>query len=390
MPVPDAAPTMTRSQNFHYVAWLRVALIALVVAHHAGQAYGPTGGEWPVMETVRSPILGPFFAVNAGFFMGLFFLLSGYFTGGSYDRKGGAKFAIDRLIRLGVPLAFVSLFIMGPSFYFLTPVETSFWRYWLFDYVGRWNVEMGHLWFLAHLLVYALLYALWRQLPFSNGASDSGKAWLPGHLALIGFAVVLGVGGAAIRVRFDQDYWVDIFWLVPAELVHLPQYISLFFIGILAGRRAWFERVRSAVGTVWLGIGCLCVVLAYAAELGLIPTLMAGRYDFIIFAVWEAFLCTGLSVGLIVLFRDHANRSSALLSYLAPRVYGVYIIHVFIVIGLNMGLLSVALGPLAKFAIVTILGIGLSFLVAGLLRRLPGLSPPRNKQLHGSEHLAAH
>src|SRR5918997_2539840 len=53
---------------------LRVFLTILVVAHHAGQAYGPTGGRWPVFEPQRSSLLGPFFSVNAAFFMGLFFL----------------------------------------------------------------------------------------------------------------------------------------------------------------------------------------------------------------------------------------------------------------------------------------------------------------------------
>jgi peptidoglycan/LPS O-acetylase OafA/YrhL len=365
--------TEPRHRNLHYIEWLRVAIIALVVAHHAGQAYGPTGGEWPVTETVSSPFLGPFFAVNAGFFMGLFFLVSGYFTGGSHDRRGSARFAKDRLIRLGVPVAFVSLFVFGPAFYFSAPSETSFWHYWLWDYVGEWNVEMGHLWFVAHLLVYSLLYALWRRLPFAGDSSDRAKTRVPGHLTFLGFAVFLGLVGAAVRARFQQDYWVDIFWLVPAELVHLPQYLSLFFIGVLAGRGEWFQRVATPVGYVWLGIGLSCAIFAYAVMLGLFPNLMASDHAFIYFAVWEAFLCTGLSVGLIVVFREHANAPGRLLRFLAPSVYSVYIIHVFVVIGLQMLMFPLHLGALAKFIIVTGLGIGLSFLIAYPLRRLPGL-----------------
>jgi len=59
---------------------LRVALTFLVIAHHAAQAYGPTGGGWPIFNDERSAILGPFFSVNAAFFMGLFFLIAGYFV----------------------------------------------------------------------------------------------------------------------------------------------------------------------------------------------------------------------------------------------------------------------------------------------------------------------
>ena len=36
---------------------LRVALTILVIAHHVGQAYGRTGGFWPVQEAARAAIL---------------------------------------------------------------------------------------------------------------------------------------------------------------------------------------------------------------------------------------------------------------------------------------------------------------------------------------------
>ena len=89
---------------------LKTALTMLVIAHHAGQPYGPTGGSWPVSNAVQSPLLGPFFAVNAAFFMGLFFLLSGYFVPGSYRKKGGGAFFKGRLIRLGIPTVIFAFF----------------------------------------------------------------------------------------------------------------------------------------------------------------------------------------------------------------------------------------------------------------------------------------
>ena len=69
---------------------LRIPLIALVVAHHVGQAYGPTGGWWYFSEPARAAVLGAFFTVNRSFFMSLFFMVSGYFLPMSFDRKRGA------------------------------------------------------------------------------------------------------------------------------------------------------------------------------------------------------------------------------------------------------------------------------------------------------------
>ena len=39
------------------------------------------------------------------FALGFFFMISGYFTPVSFDRKGGWGFLRDRFIRLGIPLA---------------------------------------------------------------------------------------------------------------------------------------------------------------------------------------------------------------------------------------------------------------------------------------------
>src|SRR5512133_4101285 len=41
---PDSQPRMV------FVDVLRVAVIVMVIVHHAAQAYGPTGGTWPVTD----------------------------------------------------------------------------------------------------------------------------------------------------------------------------------------------------------------------------------------------------------------------------------------------------------------------------------------------------
>lgn len=102
-----------------FVDNLRVFLTLLVVAHHAAQPYGPTGGEWPIFNAERAAILGPFFAVNAAFFMGLFFFISGYFLPPACDRKGGNRLLQDRLRRLGIPVLFFTLIVFPPIIYLL-------------------------------------------------------------------------------------------------------------------------------------------------------------------------------------------------------------------------------------------------------------------------------
>jgi len=129
-------------ERLHWVDGLRLLAVTVVVAHHAGQAYGPTGGAWPVFESERSLLLGPFFTVNAGFGMGLFFLLAGYFVPGALSRKGTFKFITDRLVRLGVPLIVVGFGIFALIGWFDYEGDQGFFAFYFDTYIGEWLVQL--------------------------------------------------------------------------------------------------------------------------------------------------------------------------------------------------------------------------------------------------------
>jgi peptidoglycan/LPS O-acetylase OafA/YrhL len=95
--------SVTTSQRLFFFDNLRVFAMAMVIAHHVGQAYGPTGGWWPIQEPARAEVLGAFFMVNRSFGMSLFFMIAGYFTVMSCDRYGPRAFVKNRLARLGIP-----------------------------------------------------------------------------------------------------------------------------------------------------------------------------------------------------------------------------------------------------------------------------------------------
>src|SRR6516165_2648518 len=87
---------------------LRAAVTLLVVFHHTAITYGAIGG-WYYKEIEPSAAPGSlllilFCTINQAWFMGLFFLLSGYFTPPAYDRHGASGFIRERVMRLGLPL----------------------------------------------------------------------------------------------------------------------------------------------------------------------------------------------------------------------------------------------------------------------------------------------
>ncbi len=127
------------AERLHFVGWLRVFLIALVVGHHAAEPYNAAGGEWREMldDPARSDLLLYFFLLNRTFFMGFFFLIAGYFTAASYDRHGAWGFARSRLLRLGVPLAVVVIFGFGTIGYGIYGEGSGYLRWLWRDYLGR-------------------------------------------------------------------------------------------------------------------------------------------------------------------------------------------------------------------------------------------------------------
>src|ERR1019366_3667481 len=95
----------TRPSRNPSIDHLRIVLTALVILHHAAIVYGGAGGwYWRQEPDSSNPLLVFFNALNQSYFMGFFFLLAGYYTPASYDRKGAWSFLADRLRRLGLPL----------------------------------------------------------------------------------------------------------------------------------------------------------------------------------------------------------------------------------------------------------------------------------------------
>jgi len=356
--------------QLHSVQWIRVLLTVLVVGLHGAQPYGPTGGAWPVSDPANSDALLPFLAINAAFLMGFFFLAA-YFLESSYQRKGAWGFLKGRLIRLGIPLALVVL-LFNPVLNWLSmPARPPFATYLAHDSLGAGRFDFDHLWFLAHLLIYAALYVLWRQI--AGPPPDRPGPKPPGHLAILGYAVLLGLVTMAVRSVWPQDRWVTLFGLVPAEVGHLPQYVSLTLLGILAGRGRWLTEMPRRTCTIWFWIGIGMFTLAIplgSPDIALPDWLSVER----VWAFLEGFVCIAMILGVTGLFRSRLNAPGRWLARLAPQVYGVYLVHFWIIIEVQRAILPWDGAALAKFAVATGATLFICFpLVAGL-RRLPGVA----------------
>ena len=395
MSAPAATPAAKPTGRLAYIDNVRIFLSMLVVAHHAGQPYG-SEGWWLFQSPLRSHWIGLFFGVNEAFFMGLFFLMAGYFHPGSVDRKGSLRFVIDRLWRFGVPIAVMVLGITPVFIYyhevlfkhlpacgygdFLSGVYLG-----IADRPAGWpgdpgiHLEFIHLWFIENLFFYGCAYALYRTLA---GGGDTAPAKRPTEPIsprqawgfLISLALWLSVTTFLIRIWKSVDEWKVLLGFWEIEFAHAPQYVTMFVLGCVAARRNWFERFPARVGRAWLWIGCACVAVWMARGVGLdIPFWNGGlSWQATIRATWESLLCVGFCAGLLTLSRERFPTQTPLMRILSDNSFAVYIFHVPVVTLAQYALAGTSLGPVESFLLVTILGIAITFPLAHLvLRRLP-------------------
>ena len=76
--------------HLYYIDYLRVVLTVLVILHHSSITYGGQGSWYYIQSsgnkfTPTVGLLSLFTGVNQAYFMGFFFLISGYFTPESSD-----------------------------------------------------------------------------------------------------------------------------------------------------------------------------------------------------------------------------------------------------------------------------------------------------------------
>jgi fucose 4-O-acetylase-like acetyltransferase len=361
-----------------FIDRLRVVLTVLVIVHHAAITYGGSGG-WFYREVTDSGLpssmaLTVLTAVNQAFFMGMFFLLAGYFTPASLAKKGAARYLGDRLIRLGVPLLIFG-FVLGPLSAALAGAPLGQ------PVVGRWLDLMaggvfiiGPLWFALALLIFALGWVVWvAAWPGREPAAapaDAVPAW-PSWLV-----AAMAVGATALLIRQGVPVGQSV---VGLQLGYFASYTFLFALGCRAASSRWLERVNAGQARGWAIVSVLALPLvfiaaAFGGALHGKPVNLNGGLGLpsIVYAFWEPFVAWGIIASLLYVFRTRFNTASARWSRWGSQAYGAFIVHAPVLVGVAV-MAADWKGPvLLKFISVTAVATVLSFVIADWLRRLPG------------------
>ena len=110
----------TYRNRLRFLDNIKSLLVFLMILDHVSVAYTPVEGfPYVAKECDRLPVLWVIVCLSAGFIMGVFFFISGYFFPISYDRNGTVNFLKNKFLRLGIPF----VLLVSANFLYLGRIE---------------------------------------------------------------------------------------------------------------------------------------------------------------------------------------------------------------------------------------------------------------------------
>ncbi len=336
-------------ERLAYLDATRAFALILGVVFHASISFLPFFIGWAVQDVSTHPVVAVFMTVSHSFRMELFFLLAGFFTHMTLERKGLGSLLRSRAVRIAVP------FVIG--WFLLRPLVVSGWimgaasmqgdyAFWpsvlggiafTLDTPGSWFTGT-HLWFLYYLIMITGATLLIRSvLPSSEGLRRAVDGFLA-KLARAWWTPLLAVPLITATLHFMDRWGVD----TPDQslMPHLPVlviYGGFFGLGWLLDRKheSLIALSRITVGRVAL------LILGMATVLMLMriqndpahPQFATAR---VIYHFGYAAMMWGLVWLTVGLFRQWFAQPRAWVRYVADSSYWMYLIHLPVVVWLQV------------------------------------------------------
>ena len=399
IPTTSARPQAQAGQvRLLFIDNIRWVMIMLVLSMHAAVTYSGHG-SWYYKETVKLglPQDVTFLTYQVflqSFFMGFLFFIAGYFVPGAYDKKGAGRFIRDRAYRLGLPSLFFVFVIQPITCYYAAGVwntDQGFWgAYQRYILHGGFLSGTGPLWFCVALLFFCLVYAGWRgsrtgveKQSGAYGPAEGAPAVrresvrptpFPRAIVVAGFIGLITIATFLVRIP-----WPNGTSFYNMQFCYFSQYIAFFIAGTLAYRHSWLSTLPTAVSRRWGFIGRVGGLAIWFTLIALnihaktyAPFDGGWHWQSLSMCLLESLAGTGISLGLLGLFREKFNRQGRWAVFFSASAFAVYVFHTPILIWITRLLSDLHWMPLLKFLLATVLCIVVTYtLSAYVFRKIP-------------------
>ncbi len=364
--------TMPKERLF-YIDNLRLLMIVFVVMHHLAVTYSGLGSwyynETTQLDTPSTIWFSLYLSFQQAYFMGLLFMLAGYFAAGSYDRKGFGQFIGDRFQRLMIP-SLIYMIVITP-FIGIVEIGGRSSGFSITDFISG----TGVMWFAVALFIFSLIYGLLRLI-VRKPTNHINNEINPSFFKVVVLILIIAV--SAFLIRIVQPIGTNI---LNMQLCFFASYIVLFIVGILAYKNDLFTRISYKTGKRWLICGIALGLIIWlgmvilAIRSGGVNPLGGGiTWQSAVYSIWESFVAVAMSIGLIAVFREKFNRQSKLIKIMSDNSFVVYMFHPPIIIAIALLFKPLTLPLIGKWLLLCIICVPLCFAAAHFVfRRIPFL-----------------
>ena len=340
------------------VDWLRVIAFLILIFYHIGMFYVADWG-WHVKSRYQSEALQKIMLLLNQWRMPLVFFISGFALCMVESKISSVRLLKLRLVRIFIPLVIGMNFIVPPQVYYEavqnSDLSISYWAFFL-EYLSfqsellpdMQSKELGlmtwnHLWYLAYLWHYTLVYLLLRRILIRIGnVIESKQANL--IVVLIVPVIVLTSFGLWLKPIFPTNNGLIDDWYNHAL------YFSVLCFGYFAAKSQSIWRYIRTKRRLWL----LGALIGYSGILVLSGDSVNHQYPRAAAQIW-VYTNLWLWVLTVVGFASHyLNKPSASLVYLNDAILPWYILHQTVIIVLAMQLSKLKLGGAMESSLLVI------------------------------------
>lgn len=378
--------SVVTTERIHYLDAVRAFALLLGVVFHTSLSFLPIYIGWAVMDVSTSQVVGGFALISHSFRMELFFLIAGFFSCMTLNRKGVGSFIQSRFIRIAIP------FMAG--WFMIKPLMSASWIIGAESVRGEVNVlnalKLGfqslqelptgifvgsHLWFLYYILLITTLFLALRKV--IQLFPESGTVLVRKIDNIVSWIILTPFAWLLLPIMTSFCLWRMQQWGMDTPDKSLaPHWPVLMIYGGFFGLGWIFYKgqdllqrfSRISIGKV--AICLLSIVLSgylhrYQSNPGH-PNIQLYHAAYVFCYAVMMWTLVALTLGLFQRFFDKPGR---VVRYIADASYWIYLVHLPIVIWLQIAVAEWEINWAIKWGLVSTVTIAIAVLLYDLLVR---------------------
>ncbi len=314
----------------YFIDWIRVLAFFLLIFFHCTMPFVTFG--WEIKNTEQSASLSSIIFWLHQWRLPLLFFISGVGIHFSLNKRSVLSFALERVIRLLIPLLFAMFFVIPLQVYYEKLQTGQITSSYIKFYPTVWNMipypdgtlNWSHMWFVVYLFVYCILL-----LPvFGLFKINTLKRWKEFIANKLSSSIAATLLFIPLAICFFTLYleWPEQLGLLDDWFVFTFS-LTLLLLGYVLGGSARFWDTCEKYRTHFLIIAVVCIMVLFYNYWWKLDIPKQKDFRFYVYGIVNAIHIWLLIMAIAGYAKKYLNYSSRFLQYANQAVYPFYILH---------------------------------------------------------------